>query len=59
MKKPTVTVCSVSFLGDHYEYETEMGALPLTIQTTSSIAGERLRVHIPPGACAIIDESSR
>ncbi|MDQ1477401.1 MAG: hypothetical protein QOE62_2630, partial [Actinomycetota bacterium] len=28
MKKPTVTVCSVSFLGDHYEYETEMGASP-------------------------------
>jgi iron(III) transport system ATP-binding protein len=54
----TVTVSSVSFLGDHYEYETEMGALPLTIQTTSSIAGERLRVHIPPRACAIIDESS-
>jgi iron(III) transport system ATP-binding protein len=46
---------SVVFLGDHYEYQLGVGPLELLAQTTTSISGERLAVHIPPSACAVLD----
>jgi len=49
-----VTLSSASFLGDHYDFETEMGPGPLTVQTTNAVSGGQLRVHIPATACAIL-----
>jgi iron(III) transport system ATP-binding protein len=46
---------SVAFLGDHYEYQLGIGPLELLAQTTTPITGERLAVHIPPSACAVVD----
>ena len=48
-------VHSVAFLGDHYQYELESGSLALTAQTARAVAGERVKVHIPPDACAIVE----
>jgi iron(III) transport system ATP-binding protein len=48
-------VHSVAFLGDHYQYELESGSLALTAQTSRAVAGERVKVHIPPDACAIVE----
>jgi iron(III) transport system ATP-binding protein len=48
-------VHSVAFLGDHYQYELEAGSLALTAQTSRAVAGERVKVHIPPDACAIVE----
>jgi iron(III) transport system ATP-binding protein len=48
-------VRSVAFLGDHYQYELESGALSLTAQTSRAVHGERVKVHIPPDACAIVE----
>ena len=48
------TVSSVFFLGDHYQVELAAGALTLTAQTTACVAGERVKVHIPSDACAIV-----
>jgi iron(III) transport system ATP-binding protein len=47
---------SISFLGDHYEYQLTIGPLELLLQTTVPITGPRLAVHIPPPACAVLDE---
>jgi iron(III) transport system ATP-binding protein len=49
------TVHGVAFLGDHYEYQLEAGALPLTVQSPRLLPGERLQVHIPPEACAVVE----
>jgi hypothetical protein len=49
------SVHAVSFLGDHYEYRLEAGALPLTVQSPRLLQGERLQVHIPPEACAVVE----
>jgi iron(III) transport system ATP-binding protein len=46
---------SVAFLGDHYEYRLGVGPLELLVQTTTSVGGGRLAVHIPPSACAVLD----
>ncbi|HEU5363503.1 MAG TPA: ABC transporter ATP-binding protein [Gaiellaceae bacterium] len=46
---------SVAFLGDHYQYELRAGDLALTAQTARAVAGERVKVHIPADACAIVD----
>ena len=48
-------VQSVAFLGDHYQYELEAGDLALTAQTSRPVFTERVRVHIPPDACAIVE----
>jgi iron(III) transport system ATP-binding protein len=48
-------VHSVAFLGDHYQYELESGSLALTAQTSRAVVGTRVRVHIPPDACAIVE----
>jgi iron(III) transport system ATP-binding protein len=48
-------VHSVAFLGDHYQYELESGSLALTAQTSRAVAGDRVKVHIPPDACAIVE----
>jgi hypothetical protein len=47
---------SVAFLGDHYEYQLAVGPLELLVQTTVPITGPRLALHIPPAACAVLDE---
>jgi iron(III) transport system ATP-binding protein len=48
-------VHSVAFLGDHYQYELEAGDLALTAQTLRPVFAERVKVHIPPDACAIVE----
>ncbi len=49
------SVRAVAFLGDHYEYELETGALALTAQSSRLVAGDRLKVHIPPEACSVVE----
>ncbi len=48
------SVETVAFLGDHYEYELNAGTLALTVQSPQRVPGERIRVHIPAEACALI-----
>jgi iron(III) transport system ATP-binding protein len=48
-------VHSVAFLGDHYQYELEAGGLSLTAQTSRPVFAERVKVHIPADACAIVE----
>ena len=47
---------TVAFLGDHYEYEVNAGLVPLTVQSARRVEGDRIRVHIPPDACAVVVE---
>jgi iron(III) transport system ATP-binding protein len=47
-------VRAVSFLGDHYEYEVDAGPLALTVQSARRVPGERIKVHIPADACAVV-----
>ncbi|HEY4412044.1 MAG TPA: ABC transporter ATP-binding protein, partial [Gaiellaceae bacterium] len=46
-----------AFLGDHYQYEllTELGEL--TVSSSAAIAGETVRITIPPGACSIVEQA--
>jgi len=48
-------VHATAFLGDHYEYELIAGSVSLTVQTSRPVEGDRLRVHIPQDACAVVD----
>jgi len=48
------SVHTVAFLGDHYEYEVNAGTLALTVQSPRRVPGERIRVHIPAEACAVV-----
>jgi hypothetical protein len=48
-------VHSVAFLGDHYQYELEAGPHRLTAQSSRAVGGARVKVHIPPDACAIVE----
>lgn len=48
-------VAAVAFLGDHYEYEVSAGDVPLTVQSSRLVPGERIKVHIPPDACAVVE----
>jgi len=48
-------VATVAFLGDHYEYEVNAGSLGLTVQSSRRVEGDRIRVHIPPDACAVVE----
>jgi iron(III) transport system ATP-binding protein len=45
---------SVSFLGDHYLYELDLGGLALTVTSTRSLAGPTVTVRIPPDACKVL-----
>ena len=47
-------VATVAFLGDHYEYEVNAGTVALTVQSSRRVEGHRIRVHIPPDACAVV-----
>jgi iron(III) transport system ATP-binding protein len=47
-------VTTVAFLGDHYEYEINAGSLALTVQSSRRVEGDRIKVHIPPDACAVV-----
>jgi iron(III) transport system ATP-binding protein len=47
-------VASVAFLGDHYQYELDAAGLALTAQSARRVDGETVRVHIPPGECAVL-----
>ena len=48
-------VHSVAFLGDHYQYELEAGPHTLTAQSPRAVSSERVKVHIPADACAIVE----
>ena len=48
-------VATVAFLGDHYEYEVNAGSLALTVQSSRRVEGDRVKVHIPPEACAVVE----
>jgi iron(III) transport system ATP-binding protein len=48
-------VHSVAFLGDHYQYELQTGSLLLTAQTPRPVFAERVKVHIPADAAAIVE----
>ncbi len=48
-------VHSVAFLGDHYQYELDAGTLTLTAQSRKQLLVDRVKVHIPADACAIVD----
>jgi iron(III) transport system ATP-binding protein len=48
-------VCTVAFLGDHYQYELEAGPLALLAQSSRPVDGPEVKVHIPAGACTIVD----
>ena len=48
-------VTTVAFLGDHYEYEVNAGSLALTVQSSRRVEGDRIRLHIPPDACAVVE----
>jgi iron(III) transport system ATP-binding protein len=49
------SVHTVAFLGDHYEYELNAGPVALTAVSAQRVPGDRLRVHIPPDACAVVE----
>jgi iron(III) transport system ATP-binding protein len=49
------SVRSVAFLGDHYEYEVSAGPVDLTVQSAHRLAGDRIKVHIPPDVCAVLE----
>jgi iron(III) transport system ATP-binding protein len=48
-------VHAVAFLGDHYEYEVNAGPLALTVVSPRRVPSDRLRVHIPPDACSVVE----
>jgi iron(III) transport system ATP-binding protein len=49
------SVHTVAFLGDHYQYELDAGPLSLTAQSPRAVGAERVRVHIPPDACSVVE----
>jgi iron(III) transport system ATP-binding protein len=48
-------VTSVAFLGDRYQLELVAAGLALTAQVSRLVPGERVKVHIPADACAIVE----
>jgi iron(III) transport system ATP-binding protein len=46
---------TVAFLGDHYEYEVNAGSVALTVQSSRRVEGDRIKLHIPPDACAVVE----
>jgi len=49
------TVRTVEFLGDHYQYELSAGSVGLLVQSAQRIGGERVKLHIPPDACSVVE----
>ena len=49
------SVSSVAFLGDRYQVELDAAGLALTAQVSRLVPGERVKVHIPADACAIVE----
>jgi iron(III) transport system ATP-binding protein len=49
------TVDATAFLGDHYQYELHAGPLSLTAQSSRPLGDGRVKVHIPPAACAVVE----
>jgi iron(III) transport system ATP-binding protein len=49
------SVHAVAFLGDHYEYELQAGSVPLMVQSAQHVTGDRIKVHIPADAGALIE----
>jgi iron(III) transport system ATP-binding protein len=49
------SISSVAFLGDRYQLELDAAGLPLTAQVSRLVLGERVKVHIPADACAIVE----
>ena len=47
-------VHTVAFLGDHYEYEVNVGSLALMVQSSRRVEGDRIKLHLPPEACAVV-----
>jgi ABC-type Fe3+/spermidine/putrescine transport system ATPase subunit len=47
-------VRSVSFLGDHYLYELDLGGLGLTVTDTQALAGPTVTVRVPPSALRVL-----
>ncbi len=47
-------VRTVSFLGDHYLYELDVGGLALTVTNARSFAGPTVTVRIPPSDCRVL-----
>lgn len=50
-------VHAVAFLGDHYEYEVQVGSVPLVVQSMRRVPGERIKLHIPADACSILSDA--
>jgi iron(III) transport system ATP-binding protein len=48
---------TVSFLGDHYQYELTADTLALSVSSPSAVTSERVRLHIPPAACPIVEQA--
>jgi iron(III) transport system ATP-binding protein len=49
------SVETVEFLGDHYQYELIAGSIGVLVQSRERIGGERVKLYIPPDACAIVE----
>jgi iron(III) transport system ATP-binding protein len=49
------SVRSVAFLGDRYQLELDAAGLALTAQVPRLLLGDRVKVHIPADACAIVE----
>jgi len=49
------SVETVAFLGDHYEYEIVADRVALTVQSSRRVEGDRIKIHIPPDACAVVE----
>jgi len=47
-------VRSVSFLGDHYLYELDLGGLCLTVTDTQALAGPTVTGRVPPSALRVL-----
>jgi iron(III) transport system ATP-binding protein len=47
-------VRSVSFLGDHYLYELDVGGLALTVTDTQPLTGTTVTVRVPPSALRVL-----
>jgi iron(III) transport system ATP-binding protein len=47
-------VRTVSFLGDHYLYEVDIGGLALTVTDARNFPGPAVTVRIPPSACRVL-----
>jgi iron(III) transport system ATP-binding protein len=49
-----VVVSDVSFLGDHYEYQLEVGDLVLIAHSPHQVAAADLKASVEPGDCRLV-----